>query len=30
VIGKKRENEEKEKNAEEEFASKFASLFGGD
>lgn len=25
----KRENEEKEKNAEEEFASKFASLFGG-
>lgn len=27
---KRLENEEKEKNAEEEFASKFASLFGGD
>lgn len=26
----KRENEEKEKNAEQEFAAKFASLFGGD
>lgn len=26
----KRENEEKEKNAEEDFAAKFAALFGGD